>query len=173
MVRTFGTPWLRPLLGLLLSASSREALDSPQRKLLFQLVKNNPGITVTHVAEAVPYGWASLYHHLRILTEAGLIKSRGAGRRRLLYAAVPGQTIPRKIAAAPILGATARRIADHIAENPGISLAKLASDLELSDRLAYYHLHNLVQAKLIRTGGRTRYDEITPTPKLKALLAEM
>ena len=71
-----------------------EALGSPVRRRILDIVKNDPGCTVGEVAARFDTTRIAVMRHIRILEEADLLISQKQGRRRHLYHnAVPIQMI--------------------------------------------------------------------------------
>ena len=62
-----------------------EALGSPARRKILDIVKDRPGCTVKHVAGFFKMSRIAVMKHLRILVQAGLVISEKEGRSRCLY----------------------------------------------------------------------------------------
>ena len=70
------------------------ALASDSRRRILDIVKASPGCSVNHVAEHFEMSRIAVMKHLRVLEDAGLIRSQKPGRTRQLYFnAVPIQRI--------------------------------------------------------------------------------
>ncbi len=71
-----------------------DALGSPVRRRILDIVKNDPGCTVGEVAACFDTTRIAVMRHIRMLEEVDLLISRKEGRRRRLYHnAVPIQMI--------------------------------------------------------------------------------
>jgi DNA-binding transcriptional ArsR family regulator len=71
-----------------------EALASPVRRKILDVVKNHPGETVGFVCGYFEISRIAVMKHLRVLERADLVVSRKAGRtRQLFFNAVPIQMI--------------------------------------------------------------------------------
>jgi DNA-binding transcriptional ArsR family regulator len=71
-----------------------DALGSPVRRRILDIVKNHPGCTVGRVAAGFDTTRIAVMRHIRILEEAHLLVSEKVGRKRLLHHnAVPIQMI--------------------------------------------------------------------------------
>jgi len=62
-----------------------EALASPARRRILDIVKDQPGCGVKHVAARFTVSRIAVMKHLRVLVRAGLILSEKEGRKRNLY----------------------------------------------------------------------------------------
>ena len=70
------------------------ALACPTRRKILDIVKDNPGCGVKHVAGFFQMSRIAVMKHLRVLEGAGLLLSRKDGRnRRLYFNCVPIQMI--------------------------------------------------------------------------------
>lgn len=70
------------------------ALANESRRQILDIVKANPGCSVNRVAEHFDISRIAVMKHLRVLEEAGLLRSEKHGRTRELYFnAVPIQMI--------------------------------------------------------------------------------
>lgn len=71
-----------------------EALGSPARRKILDIVKDRPGCPVKYVAGFFKMSRIAVMKHLRILVQAGLVISEKEGRsRRLYFNCVPIQMI--------------------------------------------------------------------------------
>lgn len=71
-----------------------DALGSPVRRRVLDIVKNDPGCTVGEVAAHFDTTRIAVMRHIRLLEEAALLVSQKEGRKRRLYHnAVPIQMI--------------------------------------------------------------------------------
>lgn len=70
------------------------ALSSQTRRKLLDLIQQMPGCSVADVTKYFDCSRIMILKHLQVLTDAGLVISRKAGRRReLFFNAVPIQMI--------------------------------------------------------------------------------
>ena len=61
------------------------ALASPARRKILDIVKDQPGCGVKHVAQYFAVSRIAVMKHLRVLVRAKLLVSEKEGRRRKLY----------------------------------------------------------------------------------------
>lgn len=64
-------------------------LDHPGRRLLVELVQSNPGIQVAEAARLAGLPYGTIRHHVRVLSNLGLLVVRRFGHSRTLF--LPGQ----------------------------------------------------------------------------------
>lgn len=161
---------MRTLTCLLLAlAPTRGTYAEDGARRILQLVHEHPGLPVGEIQKRLQLSSGTVYYHLERLEAAGEIETRTAGRRRLVF---PATTTPRDAQAQGILrGATSRHIAQHILQNPGVSTADLLAHTGETPRALYYHLKQLREARLITSTSPTRYRDLRPTEKLRAMLA--
>ncbi|GEM_PF-4730454 len=134
------------------------------RDELLDIVAKRPGISLTAITREMNTAWSGVYHHLRALEREGKVKRVTHGRRRLLYPINANQPDP--VADGLLHGATARLIAQAIAEHEQLDIAQLEMVLDLKPRVAYYHVRKLLAAALITAGSTTRYRELRATQRL-------
>jgi DNA-binding transcriptional ArsR family regulator len=150
-----------------------DPLEAPQRKAMMDVIKARPGISVGDLKEEMPFGWASLYYHLGILIDAGLVKDvldEIDGRRRHLYPILKGGKIPKPKTPEPVLSEPSTEVSMAIINKPGMNLQELIEELGMTPRNVYYHVRRLEEAGLIKSSSRTRYRDLTARPALYELL---
>lgn len=150
-----------------------DPLAAPQRKAMMDVIKTRPGISVGDLKEEMPFGWASLYYHLGILIDAGLVKDvldEIDGRRRHLYPVLKGGRIPKPKNPEPVLSAPSTQVARAIIDRPGMNLQELIDELGMTPRNVYYHVRRLEEAGLIKSSSKTRYRDLAARPALYDLL---
>lgn len=162
--------WLWPTLkggaaGLFSRVTGPKLLDHPARARLVQLVQAEPGVHFQDLVRrsGLPNGTA--VHHLRKLTDAGLLAARPLGRYTCYF---PGSSPDRAtLAAAPVTRADgARRILAELAANPGLSGGDLAMRLGIQPSTVTYHVKRLQDAGLVaaaRDGRVIRFRTTGPT----------
>ena len=82
------------------------ALGDPTRRAIFELLAEGP-TPVGELAALLPVSRPAVSQHLRVLTEAGLVRHRAAGARRLYQLDPDGLAALRGLPR-PLLGARAR-----------------------------------------------------------------
>ena len=66
-----------------------EALGDPTRRAVFELLRDGPR-AVGELARELPVSRPAVSQHLRVLKEAGLVRDRAEGTRRLYSIDTPG-----------------------------------------------------------------------------------
>ncbi|HEX2022669.1 MAG TPA: helix-turn-helix transcriptional regulator [Candidatus Thermoplasmatota archaeon] len=155
-----------------LTVEARERLlDSPTRREFVALVEAQPGLTMTMLRDSLNLGWGSLVHHLRILTRSGLLEVKNDGRRRLVF---PRGYVRSKRADAysgMLHGEAALRVAQAIADHPGVGVESVSMLADVSLRVAYYHTKRLIDAGFVETSRARRLRGLRATQRLHDALA--
>ena len=66
-----------------------KALADPRRFEMLEIIAGQPEVACQHLCEEFPVSQATISHHLKELTNAGLVKSRREGQF-VFYRACPG-----------------------------------------------------------------------------------
>lgn len=157
-----------------------QLLDHDRRQALFDLVKNDPGITFLqiheklkeHFGRAGGFGFGSLTYHLSQLERFGLIISKREGRFRRYFenggrfgrdtqriAVLQTPPIPRVVEivlAEP--GASQTRIHEYVAEEHAVTRQAVS-----------YHLRRLIEHELLTVERAGKAKAYSPTEKLREL----
>lgn len=147
------------------------ALDSPMTRRVWAFVDAHPGVTMSAAREALGMGWGTFYHHLQKLLRVGVIQAAKFGRRRLLYSRSTENLRPSIAWSDVVYGDSARRIAQAIASQPGMSILELSERLGETPRVVYYHVRRMSLHGLVTSSSPTRYRHLSPTPVLLEWLA--
>lgn len=145
--------------------------ESPQRKLILDVIKARPGIPVGELLASVSMGWGTLYYHLRKMRKAEMIQIVVSGRRRLIYPSAMPVAGAEASADSILWGETARKIASRIAQGPFTSVSALSEELGESPRVVYYHVKRLIQAGLVEAQRVRGTRDLRATPALLARFA--
>ena len=144
--------WLWPVLkagpaALFSRVRGAALLEHPLRASIHQMIEAEPGIHHRALARALGRSKGSVEHHLRKLTEAGLVTAVAARGHTCYFA---GRPPAQAAAGAPVLKSpVARAIVDAVRSRPGIRPVDLARDLAVAPTTVHYHLHRLRQANLL------------------------
>ena len=137
---------------------------SAARASILDHVRRRPGISVTALRRATSLGWGSLYHHLRRLLLADLVRVAAAGGARLVF---PAEAVPdargcalRRALACPATLA----VLDAVAAGAGRDVEAVRAATGMKARVVHYHLKRLVQVGAVESASRTRYRQLRPTP---------
>lgn len=148
---------------LLLAVHRRR--NGSTRERILEIVTARPGIPLTRLKARLDVSWGTLFYHLGILREKGLLRSVRAGRRRLVF---PAHLFPSEkafVAAAFLEGETARRIATAIRDHPDARIDELAALTGKSRRVVYYHVRQLLDAGIALRSSRTRHFGLRIDPR--------
>lgn len=147
----------------------RAAATLARRELLTAIARR-PGVTLAELRHDVPLGWGTLYHHIAHLENEGLVRTLVAGRRRIVLPAGVEEPEEASVARALLRGATAERVARFVADHPGTRVADVAAGVGESERVAYYHLRQLLDAGLVVSSSSMRRFGLRASPLLERLL---
>lgn len=124
--------------------ASEAVLSNPQRVKLLGAISASPGIHLREAQRQTGLAWGELVHHIRLLEHASLVHRRSAGTRTHLFAAKSQPQEPRQR-----LGTTTQRVLREVGEQDGASTMDVVAALDISDRLARYHLSRLVKEEYV------------------------
>lgn len=168
------SPALKPLASRLLAPfyariPASEVLGSGVRRRIYGLVQAEPGLSLSEVAQRAGLSWGATVHHLAVLRRSGLVVSLRHGRYRRWFAS--GASEPeRRVQVAQLRNAVSARVADLVAQRPGLSQKQLADALGMTPQAVHWHLARLAQAGLVqrvRDGREVRhYSAGAPVPGL-------
>ncbi len=138
-----------------------EALEHPFRRPLMERVEDDPGISLSELAEAFDVTPSTVLWHARKLTGASILRMERRGRRRLFYPSAGGEAVRRRALARDALrGEVAPVALDAIEADPGLTAPSLAERLDIGLHAARDLLARLASAHLIegiRSGRAIRY----------------
>jgi predicted transcriptional regulator len=146
------------------------ALSFRTRASAYRIVQTLPGITLPELARRLALPPNTLRHHIRVLQEEGLIRSRRLGRSLSLFT-TQTLVIHDLEAQAILRDPTARRIVAAILDTHVQSVVHLVELTGLSQRVVYHHAKKLLEAGLITTRDDRGYHRLRPTVKLYETLA--
>ena len=155
----------------MMERAPEDALASPLRRRILDLVEARPGSPVTDLARRLSIHPVTLHYHLRRLEESDLVRSQLAGRRRVVFP-VSAYVDENAEDRALLLEPTARRIALAILHRPNITITDLVEELHETPRVVYYHVKRLRDAGLVVGASATHYRGLEAAPRLALLLSE-
>ncbi|MCD6382965.1 MAG: winged helix-turn-helix transcriptional regulator [Thermoplasmata archaeon] len=122
-------------------------LQNPNRKQIYNLIKENPGITYSDLRSHLSVKNGTLSHHLTKLQKAGLIVSKKLGIYRRFYPTEGGRA-PLEIE---------EEIKRLLMEHPGMSQSGIASALNVTRQVINYHISRLLKKGqvIVRRSGRS------------------
>ncbi|MEA3202195.1 MAG: hypothetical protein QOE90_3623 [Thermoplasmata archaeon] len=142
--------------------SPEEVGRHPQRRVLLDAVRAEPGIHLRELQRRLGSAWGPFTFHLRMLEDAGYLRQERQGRYRLVF---PRGAVPLGASATIPLG-LARELYDSLPEDgAGVDARELAARLGVSRQLLNHHLRALQARGLVRDEGRgaaRRVARVTP-----------
>lgn len=148
-----GLAWLRRVAGVavvpLYSRMDRsEILDHETRQEMYDLIRDEAGISMQEIADEVGCGWGTVVYHLEKLEDEGFVTSEHTGGRRRFFAA--GEVEPDDKDAVGVLRQdTPRAIMAYLLEHPGANQSELTEALDIAASTASKHLGRLEEAGLV------------------------
>jgi len=126
----------------------KNALDNRKRKMLLEIIKNNPGITVTQLQKMTNINRNTLRYHVDFLEKKNMIYSIRIGNRRLLFPI--GEDLN-----CLHLSDRKKQIIEILLKSNGISIRRLSEMLNISQKTVYYHIKHLKELGIVSVkGGR-------------------
>ncbi len=153
------------LSGLLVPLYARvpreRVLDHHGREVVYQRIKQEPGISTHRLASTVEFGWSTLAYHLRVLERNQLVISVRDGRYKRFFDRESGKYANgRKYAVVVLRNETTFGIARAVLERPGTTQKELSEKFQLSPSTVHWHVERLQDANLTvkdRDGHNVRY----------------
>lgn len=128
-----------------------ETLEHKGRELLYELIKNEPGVSTNRLAKDVPFGWSTLTYHLRVLERNEAIVSVRDGRYKRFFDRTSGRySNGRKFVLAVLKNDATFDIARFIREKPGSSQKEVAGNFQLSPSSVHWHVERLTEVGLVQ-----------------------
>lgn len=143
-------------------------LASPPRRLMLQVIEDDPGIFVTELHAILTLDTGTFYYHLKMLREAGIVEEHkvqlAGSLRKALYPAghapEPGREDD------PLFSDAGQRVAAVLLKGKGVSSAEIVAETGLSDRTVQRYLGRLMDAGLVTDKREGRNISYYSTPRL-------
>lgn len=119
-------------------------LDHPVRDAVHEFLGQRPGSSMSDIHDAIDVPRSTLVHHLRVLEQQGLVRSRKDGYRRRFHQAGPPPP------PGPYLTEAQRKLVDTVAANPGITQGRLADRVSMTRTTVLYHVRRLNEMGQLR-----------------------
>ncbi len=126
-------------------ARIRTALENRKRLKILDFIKNNPGLSIAQLQNAIGIDRNTLKYHLNLLEREGLITSVKVGNKRLLFAGEP----PDKALLVVKSSEKKSQIMDLLSETDGIRLKEASEKMKIGLKLLYYHVKELEKLGLV------------------------
>lgn len=163
-------PGVRRLLfafvGLFSMVGKEEALHHAARNQLLEHVRTNPGLTLSAAQRELGLGWGTIGYHVAVLERLGLLVTKRAGGKRLLFA--QGQS---RLADPRVWGAlqnpSARLLYDaHFQHGEPLTATRAAQTLACTSQYAGRLLRRLASVGLVEARGNPHRALYAPTALL-------
>jgi predicted transcriptional regulator len=159
-------------------ASGANIFEHKMRKIVFNYVSINPGVSFNKIQNIVEMNSSTLRYHLAYLEKARLVKCIRDGRQNCYYP-VPENVIDLN----PLTGVDTKsltkdqkRILRTIKKQPGIGVADLTGTLKISKKKLNYNIQRLIELKLIwkiKVDGQTGFEQITKDQMKKEIVRKL
>ena len=126
-----------------------DALDLESRRTIYELIRSRPGTFLREMERELGMQVGMLSYHLRVLTEAGMIRAEQEGNH-LRYFPADGFVLNDRKALSHLRNRTARAILMHVLDRGSIGFSELLILVRVSKSTLSYHLKRLAAAGLIK-----------------------
>lgn len=133
-----------------------EVLGHDVRQRIYDIVTDDPGVSISAIADRAEVGWGTAVYHLGVLEDNDLVVSMRDGRYKRYYRN-GGRFKGKKEALAAIHNETTRDVVEAVIANPGITQTGLCDELGISAPLAHWHLDRLKEADVVEQERDGRY----------------
>ncbi len=142
--------------------SPKEALQNPQRAMLFGYVRGHPGVHLKSLSEEFAMKTSSILWHIRKLEAAELVRSERANGYRVFYPVAGGIEMKRVSRAITALhNENARRIFAYVHRHSGSTVRQASEALSVHGGTVRWHLRKLREfglvEELVRDDGSRFY----------------
>lgn len=156
-------------LGLYSRLARGQLLDHEPRDAVYKLVQQEPGISLTAIADRTGLGWGTTVYHLERLEKGGFVTSEKTGAKRCFF---PVGTVARDTRApiATLREEQLRVVATYVHERPGTTQGEMAEALGISPSAASKQVSKLESAGLVVREREWKTVRLLPGPRLAELL---
>ncbi|HVM46152.1 MAG TPA: winged helix-turn-helix transcriptional regulator [Candidatus Thermoplasmatota archaeon] len=147
-----------------------DILDNDVRNRIYDIIRENPGISAREVHRRSEQSWGTVVYHLRQLERHHLVVSRALGRTRNYYEN-HGKYRGMEVQLACLQSDRALALARAIAATPGITQEALAQASGFPQPTTSYYVRKLKQAGLVEEQREGRYVRYVPHADLPRFIA--
>ena len=147
-----------------------DILDNDVRSRIYDIIRDNPGISAREVHRRSEQSWGTVVYHLRQLERHHLVVSRSLGRTRNYYEN-HGKYRGMEVQLACLQSERARVLARAIVAQPAITQEQLAAASGYPQPTTSYYVRKLKQAGLIEEQREGRYVRYVPHADLPRFIA--
>lgn len=158
-----------PAMSLYRRVKKSKALNNDVRRAVYRFVENNPGATITEVAQGVGCSHSTATYHVQILEEFDLITKRRDGNSLHIFPADAGLGRKEALLLSYMRDQETREIIRSVHSNPWTYPSELARALNMSRSSAQWHLDKLEDCGIVQVArdGKFSYLYIDPDMKEK------
>jgi len=140
-----------------------DALDLESRRTIYEMIRSRPGTFLREMERELGMQVGMLSYHLRVLSEAGMIRAEQEGNH-LRYFPADGFILNDRKALSYLRNRTSRVILIHVLDKGSIGFSELLAPVGVSKSTLSYHLKRLAAAGLImmRKGDGTSVSAADP-----------
>jgi len=128
--------------------SLEDALDLESRRTIYEMVRSRPGTYLREMERELGMQVGMLSYHLRVLTEAGMIRAEQEGNH-LRYFPADGFILNDRRALSYLRNRTSRSILIHVLDRGPMGFTELLGPVGVSKSTLSYHLKRLAAAGLL------------------------
>lgn len=144
-----------------------KALDNDVRNAIFKYVENNPGATITEIAEGVGVSHSTATYHIKILTEFDLISKRRDGNSLHIFPSDAGLGSKEALLLSYMRDRETREIIRSVHANPWTYPSELARSLDMSRSSAQWHLEKLEDSGIVNVVRDGKFSYLYIEPEMK------
>lgn len=134
----------------------QEQAVKSNRDLIYQYIQRYPGSHLRKISKELSLGMGDIQHHLCVLENAGLIKSRRISIYKVYYEVSIFEERHESILAI-LRQETPRLILLYLIENPSASQGEIAAHVGYSAATVNWHMSRLMQIGLVKSSKDGRF----------------
>ncbi|NLX46890.1 MAG: helix-turn-helix domain-containing protein [Euryarchaeota archaeon] len=148
-----------------------DALGLESRRTIYEMIRSRPGTFLREMERELGMQVGMLSYHLRVLTEAGLVRTEQEGNH-LRYFPADGFILNDRKALSHMRNRTARAILMHVLDRGPVPFSDLLAPVGVSKSTLSYHIKRLAAAGLIniKKGERTVVSATDPERLINLLI---
>ena len=146
-----------------------ELPQHPTRRRIYERVRDRPGIGARDLQRALGLGWGETAHHLRTLTDAGVLRRERGGRRDYYF--LPEITWEDRKTLSLLRSTTERRILVTLAGAQSLTFPEVVERVGLSKSTVSFHMHHMIDLGVLEVVRKENVPHYQPRDP--ARLAEL
>lgn len=138
-----------PLVGGFKQVSRNNICQNSTREIIYQFVKENPGIGLSDIKRSTGYTYKNLLYHLTLLKNFGKIISSECKNTVGFFENAGKFSAEERVMILHLKHQSERKILATIAQNPGISRQEISNLVGISGPSVSWHIHFLLRDRII------------------------